>query len=334
MRHQRWRSLRGCGSAYQTGEIRVPGTFRSLVSLVTLSTAMACLLLTQTSFACEDDPVMNGLGNTTYTGIEDEPVTLSSGHWEGTPYTQNSASRPRVGLLKDMYLTGDLDADGQEETVAILWQSSAGTGSYTYLAVMKPRDDEFENISTALVGDRVKLRDGRIDSGVIYLDVLQAGDDDPMCCPTQLATRSWAMTGTQLEESEIEVTGILSLDVLEGSDWRLSRLDGEQAMIEDAEVTLSFADGQISGKSACNRYSADISEQDKPGEMRIGPTMGTRMACPDHLMELESLYLKALGQVTSFSFHAGQLVLNGLNDDGKPFSMFFVSVGSGPRIEL
>lgn len=302
--------------------------------IVALFTIMITALIAQTGFACETGSAITRLENATYAGIEDEPVTLLSGQWEGTPYVEGGASRPRVGLLEDIYFTGDLDADGQDEAVAILWQSAGGTGSNVYIAVMKSDNGGFSNISTTLVGDRVKLRGGRIDSGKIMLDVLQTGENDPMCCPTQLATRSWVLEDSKLEEDKIEVTGLLSLRVLEGSEWILTRMNREQPVLEDAEVTIAFNSGRISGKSACNRYSADIKEGDRAGEILIGPTMGTRMACPDYLMEVESMYLQALAQVTGFSFYSGKLMLNGQNEDGTPFSMLFNATGTGPQVEL
>jgi len=302
--------------------------------IITLFTIMITALIAQTGFASEAGSEITRLENATYAGIEDEPVTLLGGRWEGTPFVEGGASRPSVGLLEDIYFTGDLDADGQEEAVAILWQSAGGTGSNIYIAVMKSDDGGFNNISTTLVGDRVKLRGGRIDSGKIILDVLQTGENDPMCCPTQLATRRWVLKDRQLEEDTIEVTGLLSLSVLEGSEWILTRMSREQPVPEDTEVTIAFNSGRISGRSACNRYSADIKEGDSAGEIIIGPTMGTRMACPDHLMEAESMYLEALAQVTGFSFYSGKLLLNGQKEDGTPFSMFFTATGAGPQVEL
>ena len=301
---------------------------------VILFTILFTALIAQTSATYEAESAITRLVNATYSGIEDEPVTLLSGQWEGAPYVEGGASRPRVGLLEDIYFTGDLDADGQEEAVAILWQSAGGTGENVYIAVMKSDNGGFNNISTSLVGDRVKLRGGRIDSGRIILDVLQTGENDPMCCPTQLATRNWVLKDGQLEENKIEVTGLLSLSVLEGSDWVLTRMNREQTIPEDAEVTIAFSSGRVSGRSACNRYSADIKEGDNAGEIIIGPTMGTRMACPDHLMEVESRYLEALAQVTSFSFYSGKLMLNGQKEDGTHFSMVFDATGTGPQVEL
>ena len=294
-----------------------------ITSVVILLTVWVCALVTTTGFANQTGSLLTELENATYTGIEDKPVTLMEGRWEGQPHVEGGASRPSVGLLRDVYFTGDLDADGQDETVVILWQNAGGTGSNIYIAVMKPQDGVYENISTALLGDRVKLRSGKLESGKIILEVLQADESDPMCCPTQLATRSWTLQGTHLKEGEIEVTGRLSVNILDGSDWLLTHINRQQSLPDDAEVTLSINAGRISGRSACNRYMADIQEGDNPGDILIGPTMGTRMACPDHLMEVESLYLKALAQVTSFSFFSGSLALQGQNEDGTPFTLLF-----------
>ena len=150
------------------------------------------------------------LESATYAGIEETPVTLEDGQWEGQPYVKGGAARPRVGLVQDICLSGDLDGDGIDEQVAILWQNASGTGSYIYIAVMSRKSGEFENISTARVGDRVKIKDGRVKEGKIVLNVLQAGKADAMCCPTPLATRRWSLGSGQLHEAEIEITGRLT----------------------------------------------------------------------------------------------------------------------------
>ena len=269
-------------------------------------------------------PTLAELGSATYAGMEDGPVSLSNGGWEGAPYAEGGASRPRAGLVEDVYLTGDLDGDGAQEAVVILWRNSGGTGTNTYVAVMARQNDEIRNIGTALIGDRVKLRSGKIADGNITLEVLQAGDNDAMCCPTELAIRTWSLQDSQLEEGEIEVVGKLSLGILDGSEWALTHLDLGQPISTDMDVTLVFTGDRISGKSACNRYSAGIAEGDRPGSLQISQSMGTRMACPDELMEIERQYLDALSQITDFNFHAGSLALNGQTTDGTRYTMLFV----------
>jgi heat shock protein HslJ len=133
---------------------------------------------------------------------------------------------------------------------------------------------------------------------------------DAACCPAQLATRTWSLAGDQLKESDAKITGRLSLATLAGTEWVLTHFNRNEPILQDAEVTLAFADDKVSGKSACNRYSAGVEQGEAPGDLKIGLSMGTRMACPEELMDLEYKYLDALSQVTGFSFLAGKLVLN------------------------
>jgi len=131
-----------------------------------------------------------------------------------------------------------------------------------------------------------------------------------------------------LEESGIGVTGKLSLAMLDESEWALTHLDLGKPIDEEINITLAFAGKQISGISACNRYSAGIEEGDSAGAMKIGQSMSTKMACPDELMIIEQQYLDALSYATGFSFHTGSLVLNGEKEDGALYSLLFTRTGT------
>ena len=74
-------------------------------------------------------PTAFELAHATYSGIMDEPVTLTGGRWEGEPFVEGGASRPTVGLVDHFILTGDLDGDGLDEAVTFLWESSGGSGN-------------------------------------------------------------------------------------------------------------------------------------------------------------------------------------------------------------
>ena len=272
-------------------------------------TGMLLALTSQLCLAGGEAPTAAELANATYAGIEEGPVTLVDGRWEGEPYAEGGASRPSAGLVEGFALSGDLNGDGSNEAVVLVWQSSGGSGTFSYLAVVDRSGGEVKNLATAEIGDRVKLRSGRIDDGSIILDVLQQGEGDAACCPTQLATRTWSMVDGQLIEGEMKITGTLSLDTLAGTEWVLTELNRNEPVQEGAEVSLVFAEGKISGISACNRYSASVEQGEAPADLKIGPAMGTRMACPGELMDLEHKYLDALTHVTSFSFLAGKLVL-------------------------
>ena len=156
------------------------------------------------------------LANMAYSGIYDNAVTLKDGRWEGEAFVEGGASRPAVGMVDNFLLTGDLDNDGLDEAVVLLWESSGGSGVMSYVAVVGRRDGDTVNLGTALIGDRVQLRNGRIADGTIELDIIQQGPNDAACCPSQLASRFWTLGANGLNEGEAQITGTLSLDDIGG----------------------------------------------------------------------------------------------------------------------
>jgi heat shock protein HslJ len=269
-------------------------------------------------------PTTGQLANMAYMGIYEQPVTLKNGRWEGAPFMAGGSSRPAVGLVKDFMLTGDLDDDGKNEAVVLLWESSGGLGNYNYIAVVGMRDGKPFNLGTALIGDRIQVRAGRIDGNRIELDVVEPGPDDASCCPTQKATRYWTLDATGLHVKPSRYTGTLSLADLAGPEWVLNRLKSDEPLAPQPEITLVFDGNRISGKSACNRYFATVTPADElPGELSVSGIGSTRMACPDAVMALETRYLEALAGVTRFSFVAGKLALT-WKQDGATRTMLFV----------
>jgi hypothetical protein len=113
------------------------------------------------------------LANATYLGTEEGPVSLVNGRWEGEPYEEGGAARPSVGLADDFQLSGDLNGDGADEAVVLLWQSAGGSGTFNYVAAVEKLNSEIRNLATAPLGDRVQVRSGSINGGVINLDVVQ-----------------------------------------------------------------------------------------------------------------------------------------------------------------
>ncbi len=261
------------------------------------------------------------LASATYTGIYDEAITLVGGRWQGEPFVHGGASRPRVGLVDAFSLTADLDGDDREETAVLLWESSGGSGTRLYLAVMGRGHGNIVNLGTALVGDRVQVRSGVIRDGRIELDVVQTGPEDAMCCPSQLATRRWTLGEGGLVESETTITGTLSLESLGGPEWVLSEIGRGEPVPDPAEITILFHDDKVTGTGGCNRYFAAVTG-DVPGELVFSGMGATRMACPEFAMDLERRYLNILAGASSYSFLGGRLVLGCDTDDG-PAALIF-----------
>ena len=260
-------------------------------------------------------PSYEELSVATYRGIADEPITLEAGRWQGEAFVEGGASRPSVGLVDHSLLAGDLDGDGANETAAVLWENSGGSGNRLYLAVMARRNGDIENLDTVLIGDRVQIRTGKIEEGHVRLSIVRAGPGDAACCPTEKAVVGWALSEGLLTQHQDEVLGTLSLADLEGSEWRLLELDRDHPLPDGVEISLVFEESRVSGSSACNSYFAGV-DAPRPGELRFSGMGATRMACEERVMDVERRYLNALAGARRYSFQVGWLVLSCDTDDG------------------
>jgi len=261
----------------------------------------------------------------TYYGILDQPIMLVGGLYEGPPFVEDGASRPRVELIRDFELSGDLNGDGLEETIVLLAESSGGSGTFGHLAVLARQDGRATNIGTAPLGDRVQIRDRVVDGDTIVLDVVQAGPEDAACCPSQLVTRRWTLGPEGLNEGAAEIRGALSLAVLEDVEWRLVSLNGDVDAPEEPAITLIFYGDKVGGTSGCNRYMGASTTGQAPGDLSFGPLAGTMMACSEDVMDLEQQFLNLMGQVTRFSFHLGKLGLTSVDEAGNVHVLLFES---------
>jgi heat shock protein HslJ len=295
--------------------------YKNLVLLLVVCCVAACGSDDSGEPGADTAPGFFEVANATYTGIYDQPLTLSNGEWKGRPFVDGGAAHPSVILVRDFHVTGDLDGDGRDEAVVLLAESSGGSGTFQYLAVVGRSAGGVSNLGTAAVGDRVQTIDCVVENGSIVMDVVQAGPDDAMCCPTQVAHRQWRMEAGALKEISTEVTGKLSVAILEGAEWVLDSFSWEERAPEEPEITLTFEGGRAAGAGGCNRYFANVGET-SPGEISFGQIGATMMACPEDDMALEQRYHRALEGVTGYSFIAGKLALT-YYDDGSMRTLLF-----------
>jgi heat shock protein HslJ len=249
------------------------------------------------------------LASLTYTGILEQPVTLTDGVYEGPPYQAGAAARPRVALVRDLVIQGDLDGDGVDDAAAILSASTGGSGSFVYLAAASGATGEPRNVGTVLLGDRVDIRTFEIDGGNIRLRILEAGPGDAACCPMQQVSRVFGVgNGALLPLARIEA-GRLSPVSLAGTRWRLTHFDIGEPAPSGPEVTLEFGEnGNFGGDSGCNRYMGRLETTDS-GQLEAGPVAGTRKACEGPAMAVEDRYLALVGGTHQVGFYNTRLAL-------------------------
>lgn len=111
-----------------------------------------------------------------------------------------------------------------------------------------------------------------------------------------------------------------SEEVLVGVIWDLSELNGER-LVPTTSISAEFnEDGQVSGSSGCNSYSAQYEVDGDEIEFNMELTAMTMMACPEPIMNQEAAYLVALEKAATFEVNDEELVL--FDASGEPIAVF------------
>ena len=99
---------------------------------------------------------------------------------------------------------------------------------------------------------------------------------------------------------------------IEGVTWKVTGYNnGRQAVVgplKGTVLTLSFADGAVSGRAGCNTFHATYTRDDS--HLTIGPIAATRKMCAKDIMTQEQEFLAALGSTTVWAIDRGMLDLH------------------------
>ena len=263
--------------------------------------------------AKQSPPTFEELKNATYknlAGVKDN-VSLVNGKWEGRPIAKGSPIRPVVQLLEPVRVTGDLNGDGVEESVVHLNLSTGGTGQLLHVAVVGRRSGRVENLATRMIGDRIQIRDVRIENMTLFMDLVRAGAPDAMCCPGEVATQAWtlAKNGALIAAAQGEKPRRLALEVIGAVEWTLKSWDIGEKAPEGSRVTLAYRNGRFVGMGGCNQYFAAVKDGNAPGDVIVEPIGATRKSCPEGENATETKFFERLARVKKYGFWLSQLAL-------------------------
>jgi len=267
---------------------------------------------------------MEELKNATFNGLDRGmiSVTLTDGAWRGDTSGRKGLSTPRVALEDDFILQADIDSNGVMEAVVILTETFGGPETYVYMAAVSKDNDSLVNPGTEMLGDRIQVRNIRMNGGILQLDFIEQAPHDQVCCPGQLVTKNWELTPKGFVLQSLRSPGRLTPDVVSESEWALERWNIGQPVEKGAGVTLTYQEGRFVGSSGCNRYFASVTTGQIPGAIAVGPVGGTRMTCPDSAMAIESRFQRELAGVMNFGFHNTYLALTTLRDSSTSTMLF------------
>jgi heat shock protein HslJ len=114
----------------------------------------------------------------------------------------------------------------------------------------------------------------------------EAGSGDEAAAPAASETASAAAPAVPAEPA------------LAGTAWWVEDIGG-QGVVDSSHTTLDLTrQGQVSGDTGCNRYTARAQIGD--GTITFGAPGGTRKACVPALMDQEMAFYEAIGKVVSW----------------------------------
>ena len=140
---------------------------------------------TPTSTTAPEPSVPGGLtldmlkNGTYHTPAYDRTVTLVNGS-----YSEGSGASAFSVFMLGAYAFGDLNGDGRTDAAILLAENTGGSGIFESVIAVTDQGGTPHQQSLAQLGDRVQIMSVDISSGVIHLDMLVQGPNDPMCCPS------------------------------------------------------------------------------------------------------------------------------------------------------
>ena len=199
-------------------------------------------------------------------------------------------------------------------------QTNAATQSVQITAVVEvtPPTAVIEGPAMAFVGEPVVFSAAKSQQGTAAIASYQwqSGDgNDTGALPDNSFTTIYSQPGTYYPSvtvadaagsSDSASMQIVINAPLHGTDWILGNT------IPGSSISLTFANGTLSGFAGCNSYNAGYTTTLAAGNsnaITIGPITATGMACTPELASQELAYLDALQTASSYTINGATLTL-------------------------
>jgi heat shock protein HslJ len=257
------------------------------------------------------------LGNLSYAGVfPDQQITLKDGYFA---YSEGGGGTPHVSLVDRLILTGNLNADEAQDAIFLLEDDSEGSGRLTFLVGVLNVFTDPQPVEAVILGGRSGVKSLAIDGSQVTADIVTQGPGDPDCCASWNVQVVYSLEEGRLVEKSRTERKQISLDDLDGTQWRLVALGADQqAALPENGITLQFDDGQISGFAGCNDYTGAVSSGDYGrNSIKVDSIITTtQKSCSGPVASQEKSFLEALANASAWVYEYGDLALIfGVGDD-------------------
>jgi hypothetical protein len=170
------------------------------ILVIVISILSACGVTTNIPAVKTPSPLMmEMLQNAEYqTTNYPQKFKLTSGIYFRPPPVKGESQENWFTELAAPVVFGDLNNDGLEDAAVILRSRAGGTGVSVDLAAVINDDGKAVNVASRYLGDRIQVKSGFIQDGIITLDLLIHGPNDGLCCPSLPLTWSWMVVNDNL----------------------------------------------------------------------------------------------------------------------------------------
>ncbi len=137
-------------------------------------------------------------------------------------FTEGSGATYYSVQILSIFAYGDINGDKKPDAAVILAENQGGSGVFESVVAVLNQGGVPHQISQVGLGDRVVVNSATISMGVIHLNLITHGPNDPMCCPSQAETQSFWLLGNDLWLMEVTsgpTGGERSINITYPGNW-------------------------------------------------------------------------------------------------------------------
>lgn len=122
-------------------------------------------------------------------------VQLTDGRYEeGVPGSDDHI----LVSVTEYFARGDLNRDGENETIALVSETYGDAGTFVFLVVFEYQNNAPVFLTSVYLDDQPIVNELSVDQGEIFVEAITHARNDPICCPTLATKRHYLLNGVNL----------------------------------------------------------------------------------------------------------------------------------------